>query len=94
MCDGGLSTTAADPKPAREYAAIGGLRRASRSLGKLRSVAAAGRVLDEWKDSYLLLRPGRLTLICFFSQSRKKCRTTHPVVKALQCHETIKATRR
>ena len=64
MWDADLSTKVADPRLAGEFAAMGELRRASRSFETLSSITAARRVLGEWVDCYLFLRAGLLPLIC------------------------------
>ena len=64
MWDADLSTKVADPRLAGEVAAVGELRRVSRSFETLSSSAAARRVLGEWVDCYLFLRAGLLPLIC------------------------------
>ena len=61
MWDADLSTDAADPRLASQVAALGELRRASRSLENLSNVAAARRVLGEWMDCYFFLHTGLLT---------------------------------
>ena len=70
MWDADLSTKAAFPRLACECAATGGLRRATRSVGKLPGLDAAGRVLGEWMDCYFSPRLGLITLICHYLNAR------------------------